>query len=83
MLGIAESNSLVADNVKRIIKDKNLKQSAIAKDAGYTTQELNDMLNGRRIMRAVDIASVLAVLKAVGVDANALFAAAEQEVGGR
>lgn len=77
MLGIAESNSVVADNVKRIIKSKNLKQSAIAKDAGYTTQEMNDMLNGRRIMRAVDIASMLDVLKSVGVDANALFAQQE------
>lgn len=73
MLDILTSNSVVAENMKRIISDKGLKQASIALKAGFTPQELNDMLNGRRIMRAIDIAQILEVLKDVGVDANDLF----------
>lgn len=45
----------------------------LASKAGFTSQELNDMLNGRRIMRAADIASLISVVKDFGVDANYLF----------
>ena len=70
MLDIATSNSIVAENVNHSIKERNLKQSAIAQKAGFTPQEFNAMLKGRKIMRAIDIASILDVL---GVDANELF----------
>lgn len=70
MLDIAASNSIVADNINQIIKERNLKQSAIACKAGFTPQEFNAMLKGRRLMRAVDIALILDVLS---VDANELF----------
>jgi transcriptional regulator with XRE-family HTH domain len=71
LLDIQTSNSIVADNVKQHIQSKGLKQSALAQKAGFTAQELNDMLNGRRLMRAVDIANIIDALD--GVDANALF----------
>lgn len=71
MLDIKTSNEPVADNLRRYIHDKGLKQSALAQKAGFTAQELNDMLNGRRLMRAVDIANIIDALE--GVDANALF----------
>lgn len=70
MLDIITSNSVVSDNIKRIIEQRGLKQSAIAKKAGFSVQEFNAMLNGRRIMRAVEIASIMDVLE---VDANELF----------
>ena len=70
MLDISISNSIVAENVNHIIKERNLKQSAIAQKAGFTPQEFNAMLKGRKLMRAIDIASILDVL---GVDANELF----------
>lgn len=73
MLDIRASNSVVADRVREIIKEKGLKQTAIAEKAGFTAQEFNDMLNGRRLMRAVDIAAIISVLEPVGVDANELF----------
>ena len=69
MLDIATSNSIVADNINQIIKERNLKQSAVACKAGFTPQEFNAMLKGRRLMRAVDIASILVL----SVDANELF----------
>lgn len=73
MLDINTSNSVVAVRLKNIIKEKGLKQSAIAERAGFTSQEMNDMLNGRRLMRAVDIASIISVVKEFGIDANYLF----------
>ncbi|MGN1165114.1 MAG: helix-turn-helix domain-containing protein [Lachnospiraceae bacterium] len=78
MLDICTSNSVVADNLKSIIHSKGLKQSAIAKKAGFSAQEFNDMLNGRRLMRAVEIARIIDVLD--GVDANTLFGI-EKETG--
>lgn len=73
MLDINTSNSIVAVRLKNVIKEKGLKQSAIADKAGFSTQEMNDMLNGRRLMRAVDIASILNVVNEFGIDANYLF----------
>ena len=73
LLGIAASNSVVAIRLKRIISEKGLKQASIAARAGFTAQEFNDMLNGRRIMRAADIAALINVVKEFGVDANYLF----------
>ncbi len=70
MLDIAASNSIVAENVKRIIEERSLKQSTLAKKAGFSPQEFNAMLHGRRLMRAVEIAVVIDVLD---VDANELF----------
>ena len=61
MLGIAASNSIVAIQLKKAINQKGLKQASVATKAGYSAQELNDMLNGRRIMRAADIASIINV----------------------
>lgn len=73
MLDISSSNSVVAERLKIIIAEKGLKQTAIAARAGFTTQELNDMLNGRRLIRAADIAAILNVIKEFGIDANNLF----------
>lgn len=63
--------SIVAINAKRIIKERCLKQSALASKAGYTKQQFNDMLQGRKIIRDVDISRLAFVLE---VDANTLFA---------
>ena len=80
MLDIQTSNSIVANRVREIIKEKGLKQTAIAEKAGFTTQEFSDMLNGRRLMRAVDIASIISALRGVGVDANYLFMVDSAEI---
>ena len=80
MLDIQTSNSIVANRVREIIKEKGLKQTAIAEKAGFSTQEFSDMLNGRRLMRAVDIASIISALRGVGVDANYLFMVVSAEI---
>lgn len=80
MLDIQTSNSIVANRVREIIKEKGLKQTAIAEKAGFSTQEFSDMLNGRRLMRAVDKASIISALRGVGVDANYLFMVDSAEI---
>ncbi len=63
-------NSVVARNVEAIMRRKCLKQSAIAEKAGYTKQQFNAMLKGRRVIRDTDI---MKIAYALDVDANMLF----------
>lgn len=63
-------NSIVAPNVEAIISKKCLKQSAVAEKAGYTKQQFNAMLRGRRVIRDTDI---MRIAYALDVDANTLF----------
>lgn len=62
--------SIVAINAKNIINERCLKQCAIAVKAGYTKQQFNDMLAGRKAIRDTDILRIATVLE---VDANTLF----------
>lgn len=68
-------NSIVAPNVEEIITRKCLKQSAVAEKAGYSKQQFNDMLRGRRVIRDID---VLKIMLALEVDANELFKVVEE-----
>ena len=43
---------------------------AVAKKAGYSAQEFNSMLNGRKLIRACDIPNIA---KALEVDVNELY----------
>lgn len=63
-------NSIVAPNVKEIIKEKCLKQSAVARKAGYSEQQFSSMMNGRKIIKDIDI---LKIATALNVDVNQLF----------
>ena len=63
-------NDIVAPNVKRIIKDRCLKQGAVAKKAGYSEQQFSAMMNGRKIIKDIDI---LRIDTALSVEANELF----------
>lgn len=72
---IEDFNFPAAGNITRIIKEKGLKQNFVAEKAGCTAQELNDMLNGRKIIKACDILKLSA---AMGVTANDIYAAGEK-----
>lgn len=63
--------SIVAKNIERLITEKQLKQCEFAKKAGYTSQQLNDMIKGRKIIKETDI---LRIANAFGSDVNDLFA---------
>lgn len=62
--------STVAYNTKRIIRDKGLKINAVGKKAGYTDSQFSALLNGRKIIKDVDIALICKVLN---VSPNELF----------
>lgn len=67
---IAEANEPLSNELKQIIARKGLKNLYVAENAGYTAQELSDMLNGRRLIKACDISKIA---KALGVEINYLF----------
>jgi len=69
-MDIKQLNTPVAENVKRIIAESGLKQLAVAKRIGCTSQELTDMIYGRRIIKINDVPKISAAL---GVDISTLF----------
>lgn len=69
-MSIAECNAAIPRNLDRIIKDRGLKQSAVARWAGYSNQQFTDMLNGRKIIKPCDI---LVIANALGVNIGDLF----------
>lgn len=69
-MDIRQLNSPVAENVKRIISESGMKQHVIATRIGYTSQELTDMIYGRRIIKINDVPKISAAL---GVDIGTLF----------
>lgn len=52
---IAEANHPVSARLLSIISRKGLKHVYVAEKAGYTPQELCDMINGRRLIKGCDI----------------------------
>ncbi len=69
-MSISECNATVPQNLARIIKERGLKQSAVAQWAGYSGQQLTDMLNGRKIIKPCDI---LMISNAIGINVGDLF----------
>lgn len=72
---IKTSNGVVADNLKEIISEQGLTHAEVAKKAGLTKQEMSDMLNGRRLIKASDIERLIDILH---VDANRMFRRPEE-----
>lgn len=70
-MSIADCNAAVPHNLSRIIKERGLKQSAVARWAGYSDQQFTDMLNGRKLIKPCD---AMAIASALGVDVGDLFA---------
>ena len=71
---VALDNEPVARNIKRIIKERGLKQYVIAQGAGYSAVQMSDMINGRKVIKPRDI---VALAEALEVDAGELFATGE------
>ena len=71
-MNIKEMNYPFDVGVLNSIKRKGIKQAYVADKAGYTRQELNDMLNGRRLIKARD---VLNLSLALGITADDIYKA--------
>ena len=74
---ITDANKPFADGIARLIDEKGLKQVYVADKAGYTPQELSDMLRGRRLIKASDIPKIA---YALGVTSNEIYAAGAEAV---
>ena len=68
--------SVVAQNVKMILKERCLSQGAIANKAGYDGKVFSNMMNNRKIITDVDVANIA---RALGVTPNKLFGQDEAE----
>lgn len=73
---IAEANRPVSTRLLAVISQNGLKQVYVAEKAGYSPQELCDMLNGRRLIKACDI---LKLADALGVKTDDLFEAGKEK----
>lgn len=69
-MDIAYLNANVPENIKRIITEKGLKRCVVAKKAGCTSQMFSDILAGRRLIKASEIAGIA---KTLDVTPNDLF----------
>ena len=74
-MSIEESNQPFSKGLALIIKDKGLRQVYVAEKAGYTSQELSDILNGRKLIKACDIPKLARVL---GVTVDEIYTAGKK-----
>ena len=72
---IADFNTPAAENISRLINENGLKQVYVAEKAGFTPQELSDMLNGRRLIKACDIPKLALALD---VEINEIYEAGKE-----
>ena len=69
-MNIATMNSTVPAAIERIIDQRGMKKCVVAARANMTPQMFNDMLNGRRLIKASDI---VMIAQALDVTPNELF----------
>lgn len=62
--------SVTADNIKKIIARRGLKQKVEAELAGFSVQQFSALLNHRKVIKDVDVA---AIARALEVMPNELF----------
>ena len=60
----------VAERIYNIMRQKKMKQSLVAKDAGYDIKSFNAMLRGRKKITERDI---VPIARSLGVTPNDLF----------
>lgn len=72
---ITEANEPFVKGLKLIIKEKGLKNVYVAEKSGFAAQELSDMLNGRRLIKACDIPKLA---RALGVKENEIYEAGKK-----
>lgn len=72
---IKEMNHPFDIGVVAIIKEKGLKQTAVAQKVGCTAQELSDMLNGRRLIKVYD---TVHIAKALSCEIGEIYEAGER-----
>jgi len=67
---------IVAENVRKILDTRGLKQKAVAEKAGYTEQQFSNLLCGRKRIETEDI---MRLCQALNVLPNELYGFSTQE----
>lgn len=62
--------SNIITNIKKLIKNKGLKQSFVAKQVGFNSQSFSDILNGRKLLRVEHLPELA---DALGVEIEDFF----------
>ena len=65
----------IAVGIKKIIAEKGLVQGTVARRAGFSAQQLSNMVNNRRVIKACDLIPISAAL---GVEIPEIFAAGQE-----
>lgn len=66
----------IIENIKKLVKESDIKQGAIARRAGFTDQSFSDMMNGRKLLRAEYIPQIAIAL---GKTVNEIYGIKETE----
>lgn len=69
-MSVKDYNCVIPNNIDRIIRERGLKQCAVAEKAGYSKAQFSAMLNGRKIIKPCDAVAIADVL---GVEMNELY----------
>ena len=70
MESIEKANGQISENIQSIIKERRLKGNEVARKLGISGKQFSDMLNGRKLIRVIDI---LSIANALGVTPNDVF----------
>lgn len=60
----------VAQGIRILITEKGMIQKVVAQRAGFTQQQFNDMLNNRKVIRAIDL---VPISSALGVEVQDIY----------
>lgn len=69
-MNVKNYNCVLPFKIDRIIRERGLKQCAVAEKAGYSSHQFSSMLNGRKIIKPCD---AIAIADALGVEMNELY----------
>lgn len=73
------NNRILIYNIRRIIREKGIKQCSVAEKAGFTENIFSAMLNERKIITAEHIPLIAGALK---VSVNDLYATPDEKATG-
>lgn len=69
-------SNMVANGISRTIRKRGLRQRFVAEKAGFTEQQLSDMIKGRKTIKAEYLP---AIATAIGVEISEIYAAGIEE----
>ena len=72
---ISEANNPLAEGLSDLIRERGLNRHFLAEKAGYALEEFDDMLNGRRLIKACDIPCLA---YALGIEPDEIFDAGKK-----